>query len=747
MQSAPRAITLDETSLTQSREALHETELRTIIWVTIGVCWFLQCVGVIALSDNALTQIVFANVVLTLNCVLALYLLPRWRPVAALAWHLGLLLIVTSAMQLMADPMIALFYILIPLMATVTMGWPAGAVFEGAIGGLVFWAMPSSASIPSLQILILVISALCAALGWIVWHSASEYAAWSMFAYDRALGKAEEALDERVILKQTRDDLSLANRELARLSERLKVLQQVADEARRTKQEFVAKVSHELRTPLNMIIGFSEMIPKLSHVYGVELPPVLLGDIAAIQRNSQHLSKLVDDVLDLSQIEAGRMALNKSWCSAHRIVDDAAIAVRALYDAKGLALQIELPGNLPEVYCDATRIRQVVMNLLSNAGRLTEKGGVRIWCRHDQENVIIAVTDTGPGIAPKDQERLFEPFQQIEAAIHHRRGGTGLGLSISRQFVEMHGGRIWLESALGTGSTFYFALPIDPWTTPVSAAGDMRRSFNQYQEYRLRTRPSRAPAPEFAPRFVLLEAGNTLQHLFSRYKQDAELMSAKTVEEAIEELNRLPAQGMVVNAPLTAELPAPLSSLASLPYGTPTIGCWVLGEDEIATQLGVIRYFVKPLTSEQLLAALAEMDDQVETILLVDDSPEMLRLLARMLTMAPTTYRVLQATSGARALALLRERHPDLMVLDLAMPGMDGYEVLRVKSADPTIEQIPTIVVSARDPAGELVASSMLTVTRSGGLSARELLACISAISEILVPHPKTAKQQTQPAD
>jgi signal transduction histidine kinase/CheY-like chemotaxis protein len=747
MQSASRTVALDEASLAQSREALHETELRAIIWVTIGACWFLQCVAVIALSDSALTKAVLLNVFLAINAVVALSVISRRRDAAALSWHLGLLAIITISLQLTEDPHIALFYILIPLMATITMGSLAGLVFEVVISLLVFWVMPATAaSGSSLQAFVALAGAVCAALGWVVWHSASEYAAWSMLAYESALSKTQEALDERVTLKQTQDDLSLANRELARLSERLKLLQQVADEARRAKQEFVAKVSHELRTPLNMIIGFSEMIPKLSHIYGVELPPMLLGDIAAIQRNSQHLSKLVDDVLDLSQIEAGHMALNRSWGSVRGIVDDAATAVRALYDAKGLALRIELPENLPEVYCDATRIRQVVMNLLSNAGRLTEKGGVRLWGSYDKENVIIAVSDTGPGIAQKDQERLFEPFQQIEAAIHQRRGGTGLGLSISRQFVEMHGGRIWLESALGTGSTFYFALPIDPWTTPLPADGGMRRSFSQYQEYRLRTRPSRAPAPEFAARFVLLEGGNTLRHLFNRYQQGAEVMSAKTVEEAANELSRLPAQGLVINAPLTVELAPQQSALASLPYGTPTIGCWVLGENEIAAQLGVVRYFVKPLASEQFLTALAEMGDSVETVLLVDDSPEMLRLLARMLTMAPKTYRVLQATSGTRALALLRERHPDLMVLDLAMPGMDGYEVLRIKSGDPTIEPIPTIVVSARDPAGELVASSMLTVTRSGGLSARELLACISAISEILVPHPK-AEGQRAPSD
>ena len=718
-----------------SAVALHETKFRTVIWVTAFLCWTLQFLAVILLPDDVLIHIFYANMALTLNCVFAWWLLPRQFLTARVLWHVGLGLIITAALHMLQAPLLSLLYALLPLMATITIGGQAGLVTETLVSLLVWWALPSSQSLlPGLRAIVIACGALTGVLGWIEIRASSEYADWCTYAYEEARRKAEEALNQRVEFKQTQDDLLLANRELARLSERLKFMQHIADEARQAKQEFVANVSHELRTPLNMIIGFSEMIPKLSQVYGVELPPTLLGDIAAIQRNSQHLSKLVDDVLDLSQIDAGRMVLDKEWASLHAIIDEAALAVHALFETKGLYLDIEMPSDLPLIFCDSTRIRQVVLNLLSNAGRFTEQGGVHIRAWHEHEGVVVSIADTGPGITEQDQKKLFEPFQQLEASIHHRHGGTGLGLSISKRFVEMHGGRMWLESQVGQGTTFYFALPIDTSVAAMPSTTDAKRSFNLYEEYRTRTRRFKAPAPNVPPRFVLLEKGQTLRHLFSHYQQNLEVASVQTIEEALDDLSRLPAQGLVVNVPLPREMPAPLDHLAGLSYGTPTIACWVLGEDETAHQLGVVHYLLKPVRQETLLGALADLGKPVKTVLLVDDEPEMLRLLARMLATAPTKYRVLQTTSGSRALSLLRERHPDVLLLDLAMPGMDGFQVLQAKSQDPAIAPIPTIVVSARDPSGEPVVSSMLTVIRSGGLSTRELLECIRAISDILAP-------------
>ncbi len=632
-------------------------------------------------------------------------------------------------------------------LATLLLGLRSGALVAAFLSLIMLGKaqlllpLPTSPLRGGTQIAALVATWGTLALVWISSQPVQRAIEWPWVSYERARRLLEEAREQRMELKQVQEDLYQANQELARLSDRLKAMAQAAEEARRVKEEFVANVSHELRTPLNMIIGFSEMITQAPQVYGAELPPALLADIAAIQRNSQHLASLVDDVLDLSQIEAGRMALSKEWASIQEIIEAAVSAVQPLFESKGLSLEIEVPPDLPALFCDSMRIRQVMLNLLSNAGRFTEKGGVQVRAWREGEDIVVSVADTGPGIALEDQERLFEPFQQLDGSIRRRHGGSGLGLSISKRFVEMHKGRMWLESEVGVGTTVYFSLPLSLPAPAVLVGNEAARWFSFYHQYEPRTRRSKAPPPKPAPRFVLLERGETLQRLLGRYMEGVEFVSVRDMDEALRELSRSPAQALIVNDSALKQMPSWMGRLAHLPYGTPAVVCWVPGEDEAAQQLGVVRYLIKPVTRDALLSVLEDLGRQVRTVLLVDDEPEALQLFARMLSSARRGYRVLRAPSGRRALDLLRERQPDVMILDLVMPGMNGFDVLREKSRDPVLRQIPVVVISARDPTGEPIVSNTLTITRSGGLSVRDLVTCIQAVSEVLSPSTRSDGQ------
>jgi len=719
-------------------ELLQSTSRNLIVITgTFYLAWYFLATD--ALPPDLVFDLFPIVVIAAVTYGLALRLFRRWPLGAQVVWEVGFVIIVTLAVYVSQQPALAFSYALLPLMAAVTMHWLAGLFAEGVVVGLVWW-LSHSPAMPAMSLgyALAIISGgiLTGLLGWGVTHSLFTVAQWCLFSSEQARQKVEEAREQRVELKQIQEDLVQANQELARLSDRLKAMHQVAEEARRAKEEFVANVSHELRTPLNMIIGFSEMITQSPRVYGAELPPALLADIAAIQRNSHHLARLVDDVLDLSQIEAGRMALSKEWASLDEIVSGAVRVVKALFDSKKLSLEVDMPADLPPVFCDSTRIRQVIINLLSNAGRFTERGGVQVQVRRKENDVVVCVTDTGPGIAIEDQRRLFEPFYQVDSTIRRRHGGSGLGLSISKRFVEMHEGKMWLESQVGVGTTITFSLPLGTAVPDPLASTDAKRWFSPYSEYpyRARTRRSKAPAPTVVPRFVLLEKGETLLRLFNRYVADVELVPARTLEEAVCELDRLPAQALIVNVPPFERSPALVDQLSNLPYGTPTVTCWVPGEDGAARRLGVIRYLTKPVTRERLLSTLDDLGDGVRTVLLVDDEPEVLQLFTRMLASARRDYRVVQAKSAHLALDLLRQRRPDVMLLDLIMPGMDGFQILQAKTRDPDIRGIPVIVVSSRDPAGEPVVSDALTVMRSGGLSGRALLDCMQAVSEILTP-------------
>lgn len=696
-------------------------------------------------KENATTLFVIVLIV-DITCLVALRMLNGRFLVAQAVWHGGLVLAITVAAYLLRRPTLGFLYALLPLTAVVTAGWPAGLLVEGLIVILVIsadlWMGTHSLGVGT-RMAIVTGGAFAGLLGWAMTDALLTATEWSVSSFERARQSLEQLRDRTVELMQVQEDLLQANRELARLSERLKTMYQVADEARQAKQEFVANVSHELRTPLNMIIGFSEMITQLPQVYSSNLPPTLLADIAAIQRNSMHLAKLVDDVLDLSQAEAGHAALTKEWTHMEEVIEQAIVAVRALFESKDLYLVSECSPDLPPVFCDSTRVRQVVINLLSNAGRFTERGGVRVGVWRDTNCILVSVADTGPGIAPEDQERLFEPFQQLDGSIRRRQGGSGLGLSISKRFVEMHSGKMWFESDLGTGTTFLFRLPLEAPAPPASAGvDDAKRWFSPYLHFEPRTRQMKAPSPVVVPRYVLLERGDTLYRTLRRYGSGAEIISVPDYPSALTELNRSPATALIVNMPSWAEdVPPSGDPLTSLPYGTPAVRCWVAGDSEVAARLEVASYLVKPVSRQDLLGALESLGEDVRSVLLVDDDMDVLQLFSRMIYSVGEHYQVSQATSGARALALLRERQPDVMLLDLIMPGMDGFQVLQEKQKDPSIREIPVVIVSSRDPSGDPIVSDSLIVTRGGGLSVREILDCTAALSERLALSPRSADQ------
>jgi signal transduction histidine kinase len=259
--------------------------------------------------------------------------------------------------------------------------------------------------------------------------------------------------------------LSATSRELARLdgeqrraAGELGALNARLEQASKAKSEFLANMSHELRTPLNAILGFTEMLTD--GLYG-SVPEEFREPLTDIQTNGKHLLRLINDVLDLSKIEAGRMELALSEYSAGDVVNSVRTSLRSLADEKGLDFRAAVDDGLPEVmYGDAKRITQCLLNLAGNALKFTKHGGVTIRAVRDGDFVRYSVSDTGIGI-PEDQlGSVFAEFRQVDATITREFGGTGLGLSITKKFVEMHGGRIWVESRLNEGSTFHFTIPI-----------------------------------------------------------------------------------------------------------------------------------------------------------------------------------------------------------------------------------------------------------------------------------------------
>ncbi|MFL5807200.1 MAG: sensor histidine kinase [Roseiflexaceae bacterium] len=301
------------------------------------------------------------------------------------------------------------------------------------------------------------------------------------WATDTIRGTIEWALDtaakserRETLLRQTQSELQQAvyerdrlNSTLQQTNRDLEAARAAAEAAYQSKATFLARMSHELRTPLNLVIGFSTAMLDHPEMYEHQvLPAIYHTDIAAIRSSGQHLLGLINDILDLAKVEAGRLELHKAPLALEPLLNEMCKTLGALLMDRPVALRRDWDDGMPTLLADETRVRQVLLNLLSNASKFTDHGEIILGARSSDTEVMIWVRDTGIGIAPADQARIFGEFEQAESNDSRKRGGTGLGLSICRWLIELHGGTMGLESEPNIGSTFFFTLPIDADAAP-----------------------------------------------------------------------------------------------------------------------------------------------------------------------------------------------------------------------------------------------------------------------------------------
>ena len=263
--------------------------------------------------------------------------------------------------------------------------------------------------------------------------------------------------EKQIELLATFADQAVIAIENVRLFDEIQEKSRQLEEASQHKSQFLANMSHELRTPLNAILGYTELMAD--GAYG-EPSEKMLGILKRLEANGKHLLELINDVLDLSKIEAGQLVLELSDYSVHDIAQTVRSTLEPLAADKKLAFKVEMPSELPPGHGDGRRLTQVLINLVGNAIKFTDAGEVAIKAEANNGSFYVAVRDTGPGISAADQAKLFQEFQQADNAITRKKGGTGLGLAISKRIIEMHGGKIWVELQPGQGSTFAFTLPV-----------------------------------------------------------------------------------------------------------------------------------------------------------------------------------------------------------------------------------------------------------------------------------------------
>jgi CheY-like chemotaxis protein len=463
------------------------------------------------------------------------------------------------------------------------------------------------------------------------------------------------------------------------------------------------------------------------------LPPESYEDLQVVHRNCTHLSGMIDDVLSLSQVESGRLTLQRERVDVAEIVQDALAIVRPLVDMKGIALEANVPDGLPAVYCDRTRIRQVVLNLVSNAARFTDTGLVEVSAEGSDGRIRVSVRDTGPGISAEDASRIFEPFAQGGQEIQRQRGGSGLGLCISRQFVTLHGGRMWLESQLGVGSTFTFELPVSPPMTPDADAGSWIRADWEWKEAAFTSGRRRGVPAEGKPHALVVDRSGRLSSELDRFTDLADFEPYPDWPSAAEGLGQRPTNAVIINAESADGLLALASSArCELPW-TPVIGCTLPLGAQHALDAGAIGHLVKPVSAVDLIRALERLPVPAQRVLVVDDDADFVRMVVRMLRSDRPRLEVETASTGEEALALLRRQPVDLVFLDLMLPDISGWDVLAAKREHQLSPDAPVVVVSAQDPAIEPAETPYLLGALGSGFTVDQFLQCALRLPDVLL--------------
>jgi signal transduction histidine kinase/CheY-like chemotaxis protein len=505
----------------------------------------------------------------------------------------------------------------------------------------------------------------------------------------------------------------------ARSAELTQVALDEMREADRLKTQFLANMSHELRTPLNSIIGFSRVILK-----GIDGPvnETQEQDLRAIHGAGLHLLGLINDILDVSKIEAGKMELTFGEVDLGEIVRGVMSTAVALVKEKPIDLRTDLADDIPLIQADSIRVRQVMLNLLSNAAKFTDQGYILVSARLIDEagerEVLVSVEDTGPGIALSDQAKLFEPFSQVDASPTRKTGGTGLGLSICRHLVELHGGSIWLESTPGEGSIFYFTLPVEqPLPTVEGEDAPLVLAVDDNPSVLARYRST---LESLGYRFQALPQADGVVELATQLQPGLLLIDPHLPAQAAWTL----VQGLRAS-PVTRKIPIVLGSYVP--------------ESGRAFRVHAADVMVRPLTGGDVTEAVRRLLPEGKpspTVLLVDDDTQELHDLQDQLATAGG-LQVRTAASGAALYDAARGAAPDAIVLNLFMARAEGFRALEVIRKDASLKAIPVILVaSAQAHSEERRQLALYTeyLQRQGTASEADYLADVRGLVQAYAP-------------
>lgn len=506
------------------------------------------------------------------------------------------------------------------------------------------------------------------------------------------------------------------------------------ERANKMKSEFLANMSHELRTPLNAIIGFAEVLRD--KICG-DLNEEQMEFVKDVHSSGQHLLQMINDILDLSKIEAGKMTLQYEVFSVPEAIEDVYNILKGLANKKNLQLKTSIQSNVGAIEADRVKFKQILYNLLSNAIKFTpQNGGITIDASIVNDQLQISVSDTGIGMKPEDQNKVFREFWQADSSFARKYEGTGLGLALSKKIIELHNGNIWFTSEYGRGSTFYFSLPLKAsYKAPVPKESEPEPSS---------VTGEKATSDKGMNTVLVVEDDRMAANLLTVYltKEGYNVVVAADGEDAIRKAKKFhpflitldimipkvdgwDVLSMLKNSPDTADIPVIIVS--------------VIDNKELGYSLGAAEYLIKPIDREKLINTVntcisLEKQGKPMRILVIDDDVKVVKYMSTLLEKAG--FEVFKAYSGNAGINLAINNNPDLIILDLMMPNVSGFDVVEKLRIHPAAKKIPIIICSAKDITQEeknKLNGDILTIIQKGNHTKEDLLAAVKKIEQVRV--------------
>lgn len=689
----------------EDRELLQSVSQK-VMGTTLGVYGCFHIVATLGWPAVFSPSLYLISLGMLITGILALRLLNKYYLLAQIVWNVGLSAMIVLSLSRYQHSEIVLLFCFLPIMAEVMLGFKQALILET---GLIILALiwPHSDILPPLKEsypTVLILSTLASTIvGWGISHNLIISIEAASQHYRDALQRLNEAREHRAEISVLLKDVNNANYQLDRMNLMLTYARGQADKAREERDRFALAVSHELRSPLNFIIGFSDLMVNSPETYDdlKDWPPGLYDDIKEIYKSSTHLMQLINDILDMGKMDAKQFTVFKEKIDFLEIAEDVREMVQTAITNKGLELRMEIDPELPPVFVDRTRIRQVLLNLVTNSLRFTRKGSITIKAyRSSPELLRVEVIDTGTGIAKEDLSKVFHEFRQIGKENLRSLEGSGLGLSIGKRFIQMHSGEMGVESEPGKGSVFHFTVPFHQQIDDVQIIDEDTTMEAAKEEADLMV--------DKIPLLLMLTLDAFSARVFTKmikgYKitilTDAKQLGAvveKTFPRAV-----IIDENMLQNEDVKTFVEDPPFEIPIISFPLP------VSRQNRSSNLpdGVVDYLIKPVPRQVLQETVKILNLKINSILVVDDDPSMARFVTQALKINEEdpldvnfgNFKILTALDGKEALHFLQTMPVGVVFLDLDLTDMNGLTLLNQMLQDNEMRKIPVVIISASDP-------------------------------------------------